>query len=111
MLIFATPNSLSRFNVAGEHLQGLHADEWRLGLNVQYVRGFFRTQRNHYLSIPHDELAEYPPRLRELLGYELYRGIMGHVDARARRLLLVSSRRPGRLMRIAQKTMCSVPQS
>jgi ectoine hydroxylase-related dioxygenase (phytanoyl-CoA dioxygenase family) len=59
------------------------ADEWRLGLNVQYVRGFFRTQQNHYLSIPHDELAEYPPRLRELLGYELYRGIMGHVDGKS----------------------------
>ena len=33
--------------------------------------------------IPHDELAEYPPRLRELLGYELYRGIMGHVDGKS----------------------------
>ena len=58
-------------------------DEWRLGLNVQYVRGFFRTQQNHYLSIPHDELPEYPPRLRELLGYELYRGVMGHVDGQS----------------------------
>ncbi|MDH3682662.1 MAG: phytanoyl-CoA dioxygenase family protein, partial [Acidimicrobiia bacterium] len=27
-------------------------DDWRLGLNVQYVRGFFRTQQNQYLSIP-----------------------------------------------------------
>ena len=56
------------------------ADEWRLGLNVQYVRGFFRTQQNQYLSIPHDKLAGYPQRLRQLLGFELYRGIMGHVD-------------------------------
>ncbi len=56
------------------------ATEWRLGLNVQYVRGFFRTQQNHYLSIPHDKLAQYPQRLRKLLGFELHRGIMGHVD-------------------------------
>lgn len=56
------------------------ADEWRLGLNVQYVRGFFRTQQNHYLSIPHEQLRSYPQRLRELLGFELYRGIMGHVE-------------------------------
>ena len=56
------------------------SDEWRLGLNVQYVRGFFRTQQNHYLSIPHDKLPGYSPRLRKLLGFELHRGIMGHVD-------------------------------
>ncbi len=56
------------------------ADEWRLGLNVQYVRGFFRTQQNHYLSIPHEQVKTYSQRLRQLLGFELYRGIMGHVD-------------------------------
>lgn len=56
------------------------ADDWRLGLNVQYVRGFFRTQQNHYLSIPHEQVRSYPRRLRQLLGFELYRGIMGHVD-------------------------------
>ena len=55
-------------------------DEWRLGLNVQYVRGFFRTQQNQYLSIPHEQVAQYPKRLRQVLGFELYRGIMGHVD-------------------------------
>jgi len=59
------------------------ADEWRLGLNVQYVRGFFRTQQNHYLSVPTDKIAGYPKRLRELLGYELYRGLMGHVDGQS----------------------------
>ena len=56
------------------------SDDWRLGLNVQYVRGFFRTQQNHYLSIPHDKLSGYSPQLRKLLGFELHRGIMGHVD-------------------------------
>lgn len=59
------------------------ADEWRLGLNVQYVRGFFRTQQNQYLSVPTDKIAGYPKRLRELLGYELYRGLMGHVDGQS----------------------------
>jgi len=59
------------------------ADEWRLGLNVQYVRGFFRTQQNQYLSVPAEKIAGYPKRLRELLGYELYRGLMGHVDGQS----------------------------
>ena len=58
-------------------------DEWRLGLNVQYVRGFFRTQQNHYLGVPTDKLAGYSPRLRRLLGFDLYRGIMGHVEGRS----------------------------
>ncbi|MEZ5407150.1 MAG: phytanoyl-CoA dioxygenase family protein [Acidimicrobiales bacterium] len=57
--------------------------EWRLGLNVQYVRGFLRTQQNHYLGIPHEAVAGYSPRLRQLLGFELYRGIMGHIDGRS----------------------------
>ncbi|MGE4164159.1 MAG: phytanoyl-CoA dioxygenase family protein [Vicinamibacterales bacterium] len=58
-------------------------DEWRLGLNVQYVRGFLRTQQNHYLAIPPATVARYPRRLRQLLGFELYRGIMGHVDGQS----------------------------
>lgn len=57
--------------------------DWRLGLNVQYVRGFFRTQQNQYLSVPHEQVRTYPQRLRELLGFELYRGIMGHVDGQS----------------------------
>lgn len=55
-------------------------DNWRLGLNVQYVRGFLRTQQNHYVGVPAEAVAGYSRRLRQLLGYELYRGIMGHVD-------------------------------
>lgn len=55
-------------------------DDWRLGLNVQYVRGFFRTQQNHYLGVTPERLAGYSLRLRQLLGFELYRGIMGHVE-------------------------------
>lgn len=58
-------------------------DDWRLGLNVQYVRGFFRTQQNHYLGVPHDKVRGYPARLRQLLGFELYRGVMGHIDGRS----------------------------
>ncbi|MEM9564236.1 MAG: phytanoyl-CoA dioxygenase family protein [Actinomycetota bacterium] len=58
-------------------------DDWRLGLNVQYVRGFFRTQQNHYVGTPPEQLASYSPRLRQLLGFELYRGIMGHVEGRS----------------------------
>ena len=59
------------------------ADEWRLGVNVQYCPGFVRQQQNHYLAIPPEVAAGFSDRLLELLGYRLYKGIMGHVDGRS----------------------------
>ena len=56
------------------------ADEWRCGVNVQYCPGFVRQQQNPYLGIPPEIAADFPDRLLELLGYRLYKGIMGHVD-------------------------------
>jgi ectoine hydroxylase-related dioxygenase (phytanoyl-CoA dioxygenase family) len=58
-------------------------DEWRLGVNVQYCPGFVRQQQNPYFSIPPELAATFPDRLLELLGYRLYKGIMGHVDGRS----------------------------
>ena len=59
------------------------ADVWRLGVNVQYCPGFVRQQQNPYLGIPPATAASFPDRLLELLGYRLYKGIMGHVDGRS----------------------------
>jgi len=58
-------------------------DDWRLGVNVQYCPGFVRQQQNPYLGIPADLAATFPDRLLELLGYRLYKGIMGHVDGKS----------------------------
>ncbi len=55
-------------------------DVWRCGVNVQYCPGFVRQQQNPYLGIPPEVAATFPDRLLELLGYRLYKGIMGHVD-------------------------------
>ena len=52
----------------------------RLGVNVQYCPGFVRQQQNPYLGIPPEIAATFSDRLLELLGYRLYKGIMGHVD-------------------------------
>lgn len=56
------------------------ADEWRCGVNVQYCPGFVRQQQNPYLGIPADLAATFSDRLLGLLGYRLYKGIMGHID-------------------------------
>jgi ectoine hydroxylase-related dioxygenase (phytanoyl-CoA dioxygenase family) len=58
-------------------------DEWRCGVNVQYCPGFVRQQQNAYLGIPPELAATFDDRLLELLGYKLYKGIMGHVDGRS----------------------------
>jgi ectoine hydroxylase-related dioxygenase (phytanoyl-CoA dioxygenase family) len=59
------------------------ADEWRCGVNVQYCPGFVRQQQNQYFSVPPDVASSFDDRLLGLLGYRLYKGIMGHVDGRA----------------------------
>ncbi|MDQ1455111.1 MAG: hypothetical protein QOH28_731, partial [Actinomycetota bacterium] len=56
------------------------SDVWRCGVNVQYCPGFVRQQQNPYLGIPQAVAATFSDRLLELLGYRLYKGIMGHVD-------------------------------
>jgi len=56
------------------------ADDRRLGVNVQYCPGFVRQQQNPYLGIPPEIAATFSDRLLELLGYRLYKGIMGHID-------------------------------
>jgi ectoine hydroxylase-related dioxygenase (phytanoyl-CoA dioxygenase family) len=58
-------------------------DDWRLGVNVQYCPGFVRQQQNPYLGIPPEVAARFSDRLLQLLGYRLYKGIMGHVDGRS----------------------------
>jgi len=55
-------------------------DDRRLGVNVQYCPGFVHQQQNPYLGIPAEVAATFSDRLLELLGYRLYKGIMGHID-------------------------------
>jgi ectoine hydroxylase-related dioxygenase (phytanoyl-CoA dioxygenase family) len=57
--------------------------EWRLGVNVQYCPGFVRQQQNPYVGIPADVAGTFDDRLLTLLGYRLYKGIMGHIDGRS----------------------------
>jgi ectoine hydroxylase-related dioxygenase (phytanoyl-CoA dioxygenase family) len=56
-------------------------DDYRLGVNVQYCPGFVRQQQNPYFGIPPEIASTFSDRLLELLGYRLYKGIMGHVDS------------------------------
>lgn len=70
----------------------LHASTWhgggpnstedveRYGLSIQYVAGWCRQQQNLMLGTTREVVASYPRRLQELIGYSMYRNVMGHVD-------------------------------
>lgn len=55
-------------------------DSERYGLSIQYVAGWCRQQQNLMLGTPREVVATYPRRLQELIGYSLFRNVMGHVD-------------------------------
>lgn len=56
------------------------ADEQRYGLSIQFVAGWCRQQQNLMLGTPAELVATYPRRLQEMIGYSIYRNVMGHVD-------------------------------
>lgn len=54
--------------------------ERRVGVALNYCAGFIRQQENQQLGIPAEVLHSFPPRLLELVGYGIYRGLIGHID-------------------------------
>jgi ectoine hydroxylase-related dioxygenase (phytanoyl-CoA dioxygenase family) len=58
-------------------------DERRVGIAMNYCAGYIRQQENQQLGIPTEIVATFGPRLRELTGYGIYRGLIGHIDKRS----------------------------
>jgi ectoine hydroxylase-related dioxygenase (phytanoyl-CoA dioxygenase family) len=54
--------------------------ETRVGIAMNYCAGFIRQQENQQLGIPRDIAKGFSPRLRKLVGYGIYRGLLGHID-------------------------------
>jgi ectoine hydroxylase-related dioxygenase (phytanoyl-CoA dioxygenase family) len=52
----------------------------RVGIAMNYCAGFIRQQENQQLGIPRDVAKGFSPRLRKLVGYSIYRGLLGHID-------------------------------
>ncbi|CAN5575071.1 phytanoyl-CoA dioxygenase family protein [soil metagenome] len=57
--------------------------ERRVGLAVNYCAGWVRQQENQQLGIPVERARTFSPRLRELCGYGVYQGLIGHIDRRS----------------------------
>jgi len=54
--------------------------ERRVGIAMNYCAGWVRQQENQQLGIPREVARGFAPRLRELVGYGVYRGLIGHID-------------------------------
>ncbi len=52
----------------------------RMAIVVNYCAGFLRQEECQLLAIPREQVALFTPRLRRLVGYGTYRGLLGHVD-------------------------------
>jgi ectoine hydroxylase-related dioxygenase (phytanoyl-CoA dioxygenase family) len=57
-----------------------HSTERRLGLAMNYCAGWLRQQENQQLGIPREVARSFSPRLRKLVGYGLYKKLVGHID-------------------------------
>jgi len=52
----------------------------RVGIAMNYCAGWVRQQENQQLGIPRQIARTFPTRLRELVGYSVYKGLVGHID-------------------------------
>ncbi len=61
----------------------------RTGVAMNYCAGFVRQQENQQLGLTPELVRGFEPRLRELVGYSVYRGLIGHIDKRSPDQLLM----------------------
>jgi len=55
----------------------------RVGVAMNYCAGYVRQQENQQLGISAETAKSFSPRLLELVGYGIYRGLIGHIDKRS----------------------------
>jgi ectoine hydroxylase-related dioxygenase (phytanoyl-CoA dioxygenase family) len=60
----------------------------RLGVVLHYAASWLRPVENHVLAVPPAAARDLPPRLQELLGYNIHPPFIGYVDGRHPRKLL-----------------------
>jgi ectoine hydroxylase-related dioxygenase (phytanoyl-CoA dioxygenase family) len=63
----------------------------RIGIAMNYCAGYIRQQENQQLGLARDVVARFPHRLQELVGYGIYRGLIGHIDKQVPANLLLDS--------------------
>jgi ectoine hydroxylase-related dioxygenase (phytanoyl-CoA dioxygenase family) len=62
--------------------------ERRVGIAMNYCAGFIRQQENQQLGLAPSLVRTFAPRLKELVGYGVYNGLIGHIDKKSPMQLL-----------------------
>jgi ectoine hydroxylase-related dioxygenase (phytanoyl-CoA dioxygenase family) len=70
----------------------------RVGIAMNYCAGYIRQQENQQLGLSVETVRTFPPRLREMVGYGIYRGLIGHIDKQGPDALFLGSDRESRLV-------------
>lgn len=63
-------------------------DRSRIGVVLHYGLSWLRPVENHVLAVPPATVAALPPRMQELLGYNISSAFIGYVDGRHPRKVL-----------------------
>jgi ectoine hydroxylase-related dioxygenase (phytanoyl-CoA dioxygenase family) len=58
-------------------------EQRRTGVAMNYCAGFIRQQENQQLGLAPDLVRGFEPRLQALVGYGVYRGLIGHIDKKS----------------------------
>jgi ectoine hydroxylase-related dioxygenase (phytanoyl-CoA dioxygenase family) len=59
------------------------SDARRTGIAMNYCAGFIRQQENQQLGLDPALVKSFPARLQELVGYGVYRGLIGHIEKKS----------------------------
>jgi ectoine hydroxylase-related dioxygenase (phytanoyl-CoA dioxygenase family) len=70
----------------------------RVGIAMNYCAGYIRQQENQQLGLSVDTVKRFPPRLQQLVGYGVYRGLIGHIDKKIPSNLLLGADEESRLL-------------
>jgi ectoine hydroxylase-related dioxygenase (phytanoyl-CoA dioxygenase family) len=70
----------------------------RVGIAMNYCAGYLRQQENQQLGLPLDTVRRFTPRLQELVGYGIYRGLIGHIDKQVPSNVMLSPGADGHLL-------------
>ena len=72
--------------------------ERRVGIAMNYCAGYIRQQENQQLGLDHETVRGFPRLLQELVGYGIYRGLIGHIDKQVPANILLESPGDPRLL-------------
>ena len=75
-----------------------NTSESRVGIAMNYCAGYIRQQENQQLGIPRHVAAGFSRRLRQLCGYSVYNGLIGHIDKHNPAEMLGDAPAPNRMV-------------